>query len=303
MKYFNRHFLEQLAQGRLSDKEKEEFRLWLKKAHHKTQQKWLDTFEKVQTENVNIDNIPDLQSPTFQNQKNDFRKWWVAAALILVFLTAGVLYFNLEPSQQIQYFSGAEQSKVFLSDSTEVNINQNGRISVLYTKELRQIELEGEASFKVTRNENRPLVVKTEEINTTVLGTEFNIKQSNKGIQISLKEGSVKITQDGYTQKLEPNEKWFWDRKTNNYLLLSFESADFKEVRFENEPLPDVLDFLEWQYDIDLQYDMRQYENCSISITINEMALKEVLDVISFVNKISFNPINENQYVLSGRCN
>ena len=40
----------------------------------------------------------------------------------------------------------------------------------------REVVLEGEAFFNVTKNPRQPFIVKTGKISTIVLGTSFNVK-------------------------------------------------------------------------------------------------------------------------------
>ena len=303
MKYFNHHFLEQLAQGQLSTEEHKIFKRWLIDADKKTQQKWLNTFEEVQRKNINIDKTPEMKPPVFQNHRTKQIRWLSAASIVIACFSIAIVYFLSQPPASIQYFSGADQSNVLLSDGTKVFIYPNSRISVLYTKKDRQIELEGEASFKVKADKARPLVVKTEAVSTTVLGTEFSIKQSTKGIKVGLHEGSISIKRGEYQKILEPKQQWLWNRKTDNALVLNYQDHSLKKIRFENKPLVKILEFLEWKYDVAIEFEKSEYQNCSISITIGEMTFTEVKEVISFVNNISFKRIAENEYLLSGDCN
>ena len=59
----------------------------------------------------------------------------------------------------------------------------------------RVVKLEGEAYFKVAKDASLPFVVMTEHFETTVLGTEFNIKTGNSeqgtAAELTLVSGSV----------------------------------------------------------------------------------------------------------------
>mgnify|MGYP002092762519 CR=1 FL=1 len=56
------------------------------------------------------------------------------------------------------------------------------------------VELEGEGYFKVTPDSKRPFIVKSGDITTEVLGTEFNVRTyvSNDS-HVTLLKGSVKV--------------------------------------------------------------------------------------------------------------
>lgn len=65
-----------------------------------------------------------------------------------------------------------------LADGTQVWLNAESRLKYpsRFTGEQRVVELEGEGYFKVTPDSQRPFIVKSGNITTEVLGTEFNVR-------------------------------------------------------------------------------------------------------------------------------
>ena len=55
------------------------------------------------------------------------------------------------------------------------------------------VSLEGEAYFKVAKDPRHPFIVKCGEIETMVLGTEFNIRSYNNQPEVALISGSVAV--------------------------------------------------------------------------------------------------------------
>ena len=86
--------------------------------------------------------------------------------------------------------------RVVLNDGTEVVMNADSRLTfpTTFSGKRREVKLEGEAYFKVAKNPDMPFVVKTNRINTTALGTEFNVR-AYKGTDphVTLIEGSVLV--------------------------------------------------------------------------------------------------------------
>lgn len=86
--------------------------------------------------------------------------------------------------------------KVTLSDGTEVWLNADSRLSfpVHFSGDKRQVELRGEAYFKVTKDANHPFVVKSGKVSTTVLGTEFNFRAyAGETPEVALIKGAVVV--------------------------------------------------------------------------------------------------------------
>jgi ferric-dicitrate binding protein FerR (iron transport regulator) len=87
--------------------------------------------------------------------------------------------------------------QITLPDGTQVWLNADTKITFpsQFIGQERRVILEGEAYFSVTHNKQKPFIVKTEEQEVTVLGTEFNInayKDENKTLT-TLLTGSVSV--------------------------------------------------------------------------------------------------------------
>ncbi len=87
--------------------------------------------------------------------------------------------------------------KLTLADGTQVWLNANSRLTypTAFHGKNREVELQGEGYFKVTHDAYHPFIVKAGNIQTRVLGTEFNVNASDvKHPHVTLVEGSVKVT-------------------------------------------------------------------------------------------------------------
>lgn len=87
--------------------------------------------------------------------------------------------------------------KLILADGTQVWLNANSRLiyPTVFKGKNREVELQGEGYFKVTHDAYHPFIVKAGDMQTSVLGTEFNVNafdQSNP--HVTLVEGSVKVS-------------------------------------------------------------------------------------------------------------
>lgn len=90
-----------------------------------------------------------------------------------------------------------ESFKVVLCDGTEVwlNANSNFVYPTAFIGNERIVTLEGEAYFKVAKDAKRPFIVKTETVQTRVLGTEFNIRSyTPEDTHVVLINGKVEVS-------------------------------------------------------------------------------------------------------------
>lgn len=77
---------------------------------------------------------------------------------------------------KIEVPRGAEYCLV-LSDGTRVWLNSDTRLNypVSFEKNVREVELHGEAYFEVRQDKSKPFIVRTGQLKVMVLGTEFNV--------------------------------------------------------------------------------------------------------------------------------
>lgn len=120
------------------------------------------------------------------------------------------------------------KSEVKLSDGTQVILNAGSTLkySSDYNSNNRNLVLEGEAYFKVSKNIDLPLIVNAGNINIKATGTEFNVKAySDEGIvETTLIEGKVVISQKGDNDEskileLTPNQKAIYVKEADRITL------------------------------------------------------------------------------------
>lgn len=101
--------------------------------------------------------------------------------------------------------------EITLADGTVVKLNGDSRLSfpTAFTGKERIVTLGGEAYFKVTSDKEHPFVVHSQRLTTTVLGTEFDIKDyDDSPAEVTLVSGMVKVmpnTEDSKDITLDPD--------------------------------------------------------------------------------------------------
>lgn len=87
--------------------------------------------------------------------------------------------------------------RMTLPDGTEVWLNANSSITYpeKFDGKMRMVKITGEVYFKVKHDSSHPFVVGAGEIETKVLGTEFNVEAySQSAPHVTLVEGSVEVS-------------------------------------------------------------------------------------------------------------
>ncbi len=103
---------------------------------------------------------------------------------------------------------------ITLEDGTVAQLNSGARFSYpkSFSGPVREVYLEGEACFDVTRNERKPFIVNTFAAGIEVLGTNFGVcaDESLNEFSTTLIEGKVKVTSKsdpGKSVTLSPSTK------------------------------------------------------------------------------------------------
>jgi transmembrane sensor len=157
------------------------------------------------------------------------RKAWIAAASVIVLLTAGaVLYKNqheesiikgqapVSPigpvfSQSIVNPRGGNAMQAVLPDGSKVWLNAASTLK--YTADFgsheRLVALSGEAFFEVAQNSNIPFRVLIKDAEVDVLGTHFNIMayDDEPVSRTTLIDGAVKVGSGSQEKTLQPGEQ------------------------------------------------------------------------------------------------
>src|SRR5690606_4885023 len=87
------------------------------------------------------------------------------------------------------------QYKVILPDGTAVWMNSDSKLvyPVRFDGKMRKVTLWGEAYFDVAKNAAQPFVVKADDVEIKVFGTQFNIRtyDDDGGTSATLIEGRI----------------------------------------------------------------------------------------------------------------
>lgn len=156
----------------------------------------------------------------FSAQNKSFILWKIgsiaASIALLISLSWIIFTANKEEPQSLQavMVPAGQRVQLVLGDGTKVWLNSKSTFTypTSFGKNIREVELDGEGYFEVTKNEKAPFIVKTRKYDIKVLGTTFNVSAyQNKlsAFETSLLEGAIDVSTGDQTEwiSLTPNEK------------------------------------------------------------------------------------------------
>ena len=186
----------------------------------------------------------------------------------------------------------AQTRQMVLPDGTVVKLNSCS--ALLYPNRFdghtRSVYLMGEASFKVAHDKKHPFIVKTNDMQVTALGTEFNVSAypDDHNVESTLIEGSVKVDCNDMHSSviLQPGEMIAYNRDTHKYEVMTPNIADITawqrgEVVLKEKTLAQIFSILERKYPYSFHYSMHRIGNDRYTLHFPDNApIKDVMDVI-----------------------
>lgn len=140
------------------------------------------------------------------------RTFATAAAVALLCLSVWTAYLYMQPVAIQTVSTLAETRTVSLPDGTSVTLNHYSTLTYpeRFKSDNREVELNGEAYFEVSKDKKHPFIVQTEAVDVRVLGTQFNVDayRDSPDVRTTLLTGSVAVSNKSNSEHmiLKPNE-------------------------------------------------------------------------------------------------
>lgn len=118
----------------------------------------------------------------------------LAAAIALVALLGGIIWFIGQPNSRTFATAVGERSNLQLPDGSRVELTTNTTLRVFNDATDRKVWLDkGEAFFQIVHNERHPFIIHALNFQVVDLGTEFSVRREADRIEVMVLKGSVRI--------------------------------------------------------------------------------------------------------------
>ena len=222
----------------------------LKETNNKiTDQAWDRLYMRLDRDGL----LPENKVAKKASIRTSLVRWGAVAAIlcicaISVFVIWGqktshkeMLTINNEKDAPTLISTLEDGSVVYLSDQASLQYPNR------FSDDKREVVLEGNAFFDISRNPSKPFVIETQQTIIEVLGTSFNVKSENKNsFSLSVRRGEVRVTSKlngqkvnvraGETALLESDNL----HKVKTTDVSQFESY-LKRVHFKDQRLSDIV--------------------------------------------------------------
>ena len=196
-----------------------------------------------------------------------------------------------------------------LSDGTTVHLNSGTTLKYpvkFIAGENRQVFLDGEAYFDVTKDKTHPFVVNADHLNVRVLGTHFNVSSYPEDdlTDVVLVEGSVglytaneKFNADKNTI-LKPGFKGSFNKKDNHIdtkpvITDAYTSWIKGGLTFRNMSFKNITKKLERRYNVTIETQNTKLANEKFNASFGDESIEKVLSYFNDVYGIKYTIKND----------
>jgi len=252
-----------------------------------TDSAWNKLFNKLDSEQL-VSSSEEVASVSI------YSTWIKWAAVALILLTAGVLFFNdsifnREKIIVVQNPTHSETLVQTLTDGSVVYIASNTelRFPNQFKGEKRNVTLKGEAFFEVSHNREKPFVIETPEMIVEVLGTSFNLKSSEKGdFELMVETGLVRVS-----QKSDPANRSMVSAGEKlaivNNSLVKTSSIDnnytgwrMNRMHFKDERLSNIIQIINRNYQSNIILEPQALGERRMTVTFHDNSLETITNLI-----------------------
>jgi transmembrane sensor len=245
-------------------------------------------------------------------------KWIGAAAAVLA-----LMYFAWSYDQSVTDKAPVFEKKLVqvplnrvmrltLPDSSKVWLNAGSvfRYPKSFSGKTRVVELvEGRAFFDIRHQSQHPFIVKTDNLNITVLGTSFDVRNYKKEgtTRVSVVTGKVGITMpnraNGQVIMLLPKQAVVLSNVTNQLVKGPVQEVEVNawcknNFVFEQESLNNVFKALEKEYHAKITVEDKKLLNERISIKLNNQHLDTIMEILSFTKHFNYQMANDSTIII-----
>ena len=227
-----------------------------------------------------------------------------AAIVVIAFVAGNSLKLFTPEVQEISYCEirapYSQMSKVFLSDGTKIWLNSGTtlRFPDRFSEKARNVYINGEAYFEVTKMAHKPFIVNTIDLKVEVLGTSFNISayKEDKLTAVTLVEGSVSIQNlEGIKiGQLKPGELATKFKDKNTLEIRTVETSFYKawtegKIYFDDQPLDQIAVKLERWFNVDILFATEHLKSYRFTGTIlKNKPVDQIMQALELLAPIRF---------------
>ena len=252
----------------------------------------------------------------------NYRLWLTAVAASIALAVFGLFYYQSDKtkgsqeSAQLKHLSKhaeREHRKIKLPDGSTVVLNNNSTLEFpeSFSGASREVRLRGEGYFDIKHDEEKPFIVYTGSIRTTVLGTAFNINayDNDHHVIVTVTRGKVRVdNEEGMMGIIVPNQQIVIskkEKKTELFPVVARKVVEWqeKDLFFDEVTMEEATRELSQYFNVKIRFATEASKGCRFTATfLKGESLEEILQVITSFNHAEYKRIGEEILIFGKGC-
>jgi transmembrane sensor len=218
----------------------------------------------------------------------------VVAAAAVILIIVGLYFYTSDNSTWKTITADKENLQVMLPDNSKVLLRKGTTLGYPenFDKDIRSVDLSGEAFFEVHRNEQQPFVISTANSKVKVLGTTFLVRSKEKRDEVVVVTGKVSVSD----KEKEANQVMLMAGQKTVFLNKVFQQSQVKDSNFiswkngvlvfKNDPLAKALEDISNYYEMPVDIsapDRAEIEKIQVNIRIEKQSFEQVIEEIKLI--------------------
>ena len=280
--------------------------------NYKTYQVLYNILKVASTETSTL--VPDIAQAwrnienkiTIPKNRQIYRFLKYAAAAIIFFMcgiSANSLLNRKQLNEIEKQFSTfvvpvGQKSKIILPDGSIVWLNSGTTLkySSNFNISKREVTLDGEAFFEVSKDKSRKFIVNSDKTSVEVYGTAFNVKNfaSENQFELSVKEGKVGFLENGNKISVLTNGDQLKFLKNSNTYVLGKADIDLitawtnNQLEFKATPINELVKYMERWYGVNITIENGKSVQKKYTFKVKTESLTELLQLINIMTPIHY---------------
>ena len=243
------------------------------------------------------------------------------AAIAAVAFFAGICTIitsrnSQKKTMEVHAYAG-NKTNITLPDGTKVVLKSSSTLEYdinAFAEGIREVNLDGEAFFDVTKISGNKFVINTERQKVTVHGTSFNLQayDNDKSNTLTLLDGNVSIDLFDLSGKkirsldINPMEKCTWDLRSGQTQVEKIDGTEAglgwndNIFYFRDMSMAEIAERLEHYYDVNIvTFNLENdSERFSGGLSLNQ-SVSEIMRTLNYDKKFSIRRIDDNHFSIS----
>ena len=219
--------------------------------------------------------------------------YWAAAAVVLLVSAVALGWWMYQANANLTYETAyGKIQEIRLADGSVVTLNAHSSLRVAHnlgTNPVREVWLEGEGYFDITKRPGAKFIVHTPEATVEVLGTEFNVNTRRQQTNVVLREGKVQLSTDNQsTVVMKPGDMAIVTSRSRHIELKRVQSDQYDAWKesylvLDGKSVPEIISSLEDSFGVTITVEEAELADKKLTGKLRTDVAEDCIDNLAII--------------------